>query len=160
MSDLLDRRETWSTVNCSVGRALEIIGTKSALLVMREAFFGTRRFDDFARRVGIGEPAAAARLKELVEDGLLERTPYREPGQRTRYEYQLTQKGRELLPVITALREWGDRWAADDAGPSVRTLHIGCGAEVHAKLRCEAGHDVAEGEIDIESGPGLIQVGV
>ncbi|MGW2858045.1 winged helix-turn-helix transcriptional regulator, partial [Streptomyces sp. NPDC001215] len=90
MTDLLTERDAWSTTNCSIARALEIVGTKSALLIMREAFFGTRRFDDFAKRVGIGEPATSARLKELTAAGLLERVPYREPGQRTRYAYQMT----------------------------------------------------------------------
>src|SRR3954453_20135856 len=112
MSDLLTERDTWSMANCSIARALEIVGTRTALLIMREAFFGTRRFDDFARRVGIGEPATSARLKELTTAGLLERVPYREPGQRTRFAYQLTEKGRDLLPVLVALRQWGDTWAA------------------------------------------------
>src|SRR3954451_2269108 len=116
---ILDERDTWLTATCSVARALDALGAKSSVLVLREAFFGTRRFDDFARRVGLGEPATAVRLKELVAAGLLERVPYREPGQRTRYEYQLTRKGEELLPVVTALREWGDAWAADEAGPAL-----------------------------------------
>ncbi|MFS4092746.1 winged helix-turn-helix transcriptional regulator [Streptomyces sp. AF1A] len=96
---------------------MEIVGTRAVLLIMREAFFGTRRFDDFAKRVGIGEPAAAARLKELTAAGLLERVPYREPGQRTRHAYQLTAKGRDFLPVLVALRRWGDAWAAGEQGP-------------------------------------------
>ena len=156
MSDLVKDRDSWSMANCSIGRALETVGTRSAMLVMREAFLGTRRFDDFARRVGIGEPAVAARLRELTQEGLLERVPYQEPGQRTRNEYQLTRKGKELLPVITALRQWGDDWAADPEGPPVRGTHRTCGAEVHARLRCDAGHDVEPRDIRIEAGPGLI----
>lgn len=155
MTDLLQDRDAWSMENCSIARAFEIIGTRSALLVLREAFFGTRRFDDFARRVGIGEPAVAARLKELTADGLLERVPYREPGQRTRYEYRLTGKGRDLLPVIAALREWGDAWAADPQGPPLRSTHHGCGAAVRPRLMCDAGHEVGPNEIDVEAGPGL-----
>ena len=72
-------RDAWSAANCSVGRALEVVGTRSAMLMMREAYYGTRRFDDFARRVGVSEPVAAARLRELVAAGLLVRRPYREP---------------------------------------------------------------------------------
>jgi DNA-binding HxlR family transcriptional regulator len=156
MSDLLEDRDSWSTANCSIAAALNVVGTRSAMLMLREAFFGTRRFDDFARRIGIGEPAAAVRLKELTDEGLLERVPYREAGQRTRYEYQLTRKGRELLPAITALRQWGDDWTAGPEGPSVRAAHRDCGAPVHARLRCDSGHDVEPGDIRIEAGPGLI----
>lgn len=109
MGSVLENRDAWSMENCSIARAFDVIGSRSAVLVLREAFFGARRFDDFVRRVEVGEPAVAARLKELTALGLLERVPYREPGQRTRYEYQLTGKGRALFPVIAALREWGTR---------------------------------------------------
>ncbi|MCO1595354.1 helix-turn-helix transcriptional regulator [Micromonospora sp. RHAY321] len=159
MDDLLDDRDSWSPANCSIGRAMDIVGSRSTMLIMREALLGTRRFDDFVRRVGVGEPAMAARLKELVGAGVLERIPYREPGQRTRHEYQLTRKGRELLPVVTALRNWGDTWAADDAGPSLLATHRDCGHPIRAVLRCEAGHDISDGEIDIAAGPGLIRLG-
>jgi DNA-binding HxlR family transcriptional regulator len=141
--------------NCSIDRALGVVGTRSAILVMREAFLGTRRFDEFARRVGIGEPATAARLKELTNEGLLEKVPYQEPGQRKRYEYQLTQKGSELLPVLTALREWGDRWAPPPGGPSLCMTHRGCGATVHTTWSCEAGHDVDYADLETTAGPGL-----
>ncbi|WP_319461999.1 helix-turn-helix domain-containing protein [Micromonospora sp. RTP1Z1] len=157
MTDLRDDRDAWSMANCSIARAMDIVGSRSAMLIMREALLGTRRFDDFVHRVGLGEPAMAARLKELLAAGLLERIPYREPGQRTRHEYQLTRKGRELLPVITALRNWGDTWAADDAGPPVLATHRECGHRVRAALRCELGHDVDEGDVDIVAGPGLIR---
>ncbi|MGI5525256.1 winged helix-turn-helix transcriptional regulator [Micromonospora sp. CA-259024] len=157
MEDLREDRDSWSTANCSVARAMDIVGSRSTILIMREALLGTRRFDDFVRRVGVGEPAMAARLKEMVAAGLLERIPYREPGQRTRHEYQLTRKGRELLPVITALRNWGDTWAADDAGPSVTATHHNCGEPVRAVLRCAAGHDIEDGGIDIAAGPGLVR---
>ncbi len=142
--------------NCSIVRAFEIVGTRSAMVVMREAFFGTRRFDDFVRRASLGEAAAAARLRELTADGLLERVPYQEPGQRTRYEYRPTAKGRALFPVIAALREWGDTWAAGSDGPPLRTVHRDCGSPVRVRLRCDEGHDVALGELEIQPGPGLI----
>ena len=157
MADLLDNRDDWSMANCSIARTLDIVGTKSAMLIMREAFFGTRRFDDFARRVGIGEPATAARLRELTAAGLLERAPYQEPGQRSRYEYRLTPKGRDLLPVLVALRQWGDAWAAGDAGPAVIARHRNCGAPVHAVLECDLGHAVRPHDMVIEPGPSLIR---
>ncbi|MGW5671677.1 winged helix-turn-helix transcriptional regulator [Micromonospora sp. NPDC003776] len=154
MTYLLAQRDTWSTANCSIARALDVVGNRTTLLLLREASFGTRRFDDFARRAGVSEPVAAARLKQLVADGLLERRPYRQPGQRTRDEYQLTPKGRDLLPVLAALRQWGDAYAVDE--PSVRVTHHDCGAPVQVALRCAAGHDVPPGEVDALPGPGLL----
>ena len=149
-------RDDWSMANCSIARTLEVVGTRSAFLLLREASFGTCRFDDFARRIGIGEPATAARLKELTAAGLLTRVPYQEPGQRTRYEYKPTRKGYELMPVIVALRQWGDAWAADEAGPPVVTAHRDCGAPVHARMVCEAGHDVPVTDMQMHPGPGAI----
>lgn len=154
MTDFLAQRDSWSTANCSIAGALEVVGNRTTLLLLREASFGTRRFDDFARRVGVSEPVAAARLKRLVADGLLDRRPYREPGQRTRDEYVLTAKGRDLLPVLAALREWGDTYAVQE--PSVRLAHHDCGAAVHVALRCAAGHDVPADQVDLLPGPGLL----
>jgi len=135
-------RDRWSAANCSVARALEVVGTRSTFLLLREAFFGTRRFDDFRRRVGVTEAVAAARLRELVEEGLLARRPYQEPGQRTRQEYRLTAKGRQLFPVLIGIMDWGDRYLADPDGPPLRIWHAQCGSEVHAEVRCAQGHPV------------------
>lgn len=137
----LGERGTWELDRCSVAAALDAIGNRISLLLIREAFLGTRRFDDFAVRVGVSEPAAARRLGGLVAQGVLTKTPYREAGQRERHEYRLTEKGRELLPVITALRDWGDRWAVE-GGPPFRAVHADCGEPVRAVVRCDAGHDV------------------
>ena len=131
-----------------MARALEVVSSRSALLILREAFYGTTRFDDFAARVGISEPVAAARLRELVDDGLLEREPYREPGQRTRLAYRLTEKGAELLPVLVALMQWGDRWLQPGGAPVV-LRHRECGESVHAELHCAAGHRVSPAELEL-----------
>jgi DNA-binding HxlR family transcriptional regulator len=144
----LEPRSAWKAERCTIAKALEVLNTRSALLIMREAFYGTTRFDEFAERVGISEPVAAARLRELVEEGLLEREDYREPGQRTRQQYRLTAKGADLLPVLVALMEWGDRWLDDRGGP-VELLHRDCGETVTLSLRCDAGHEVEAGEIDL-----------
>lgn len=133
-------------------RALGVVGTRSALLLMREAFYGTRRFDDFARRVGITEAVAAARLHELVDAGLLERQPYREPGQRTRHEYVLTDMGRDLLPVALALMQWGDRYLSGPDGPPLTLAHTTCGAEVRVETRCAQGHAVPLRELAASPG--------
>lgn len=136
-----------------MAKALEVVSSRSAMLILREAFYGTTRFDDFAERVGISEPVAAARLRELVDEGLLEREPYREARQRTRMAYQLTGKGAELLPVLVALMQWGDRWLAP-AGAPVVLRHRGCGEAVHAELRCRSGHQADAEDLDLTVGPG------
>jgi DNA-binding HxlR family transcriptional regulator len=144
----LEPRSGWKAERCTIAKALEVVSTRSALLIMREAFYGTTRFDDFAERVGISQPVAAARLRELVEEGLLEREDYREPGQRTRQQYRLTPKGADLFPVLAALMKWGDRWLDDRGGP-IELLHRDCGEPVTVSLQCAAGHEVQSGEIDV-----------
>ena len=136
-----------------MARALDVVSSRSALLILREAFYGTTRFDDFAERVGISEPVAAARLRELVDDGLLQREPYRLPGQRTRMAYRLTDKGAELLPVLVALMQWGDRWLQPTGAPVV-LRHRECGDAVHVQLACEAGHQVSPADLELAVGPG------
>ena len=103
-------RDAWSAVGeCPIEKTMALLGTKSAMLILREAYYGTTRFDDFCRRVGITRAAAAARLNELVDAGLLTRRPYREPGQRARDEYVLTPAGVDFMPVVWAMFEWGRR---------------------------------------------------
>jgi DNA-binding HxlR family transcriptional regulator len=149
----LEPRSGWTARSCSVDRALQVVGTRSAMLILREAFYGTTRFDDFAERVGISQPVAAARLRELVDEGLLDRVPYQEPGQRTRLQYQLTEKGADLFPVVVALMQWGDRWLAPDGSPVVLE-HQGCGAPVAVELRCAQGHQVVPEDLGLVVGPG------
>jgi DNA-binding HxlR family transcriptional regulator len=152
MTGKLDPREGWSAVDrCSIGKALDVVRTRSAFLVMREAFYGTTRFDDFAARVGLSDPVTASRLKELVDEGLLEREDYREPGSRTRKAYRLTAKGADLFPVLVALMEWGDRW--ENGGGGVELRHRGCGARAHVELRCEEGHELESGDLELAVRP-------
>lgn len=139
--------------NCSVANALDVVGNRISLLLIREAFLGTRRFDDFATRVGVSESSAAKRLAELTSAGILERRPYREPGQRERHEYALTPKGSELRVVLTALRDWGDRWESGSAGPPFHAVHRNCGEIIHSEIRCEKGHLVAPNQMTLEAGP-------
>jgi DNA-binding HxlR family transcriptional regulator len=146
-------RGAWQATRCSIDKALGVVGTRSALLLMREAFYGTRRFDDFAGRVGITEAVAAARLRELVEAGLLTRRPYQEPGQRTRHEYVLTDMGRDLAPAALALMQWGDRYLTDEAGGPLELRHAGCGAPVQVEVRCGQGHEVSLGEVAVRPAP-------
>ncbi len=149
----LDPRSSWTAERCTIAKAMEVLSTRSALLIMREAFYGTTRFDDFAERVGLSQPATSARLRELIDEGLLEREDYREPGQRTRQQYRLTPKGADLFPVLAALMRWGDRWLDDRGGP-VELLHRDCGEPVEVSLRCAAGHELeSASEIDVARRP-------
>jgi DNA-binding HxlR family transcriptional regulator len=146
----LDPRDAWTADRCTIAGTLEVITARSAFLILREAFYGTTRFDDFAERVGVSEPVAAARLRELVDDGLLAREDYREPGQRTRQRYRLTEKGADLFPALAALMQWGDRWLDERGGP-VELRHRDCGEPVAVELRCAAGHAVMADELDLAS---------
>jgi DNA-binding HxlR family transcriptional regulator len=150
MTGALDPRGGWTADRCTIAKALDVIPTRSAFLILREAFYGTTRFDEFAERVGVSEPVTAARLRELVDDGLLEREDYREPGQRTRQRYRLTEKGADLFPVLVALMHWGDRWLDDRGGP-VELRHRDCGQPVAVELRCAAGHPVGPDDVDLAS---------
>ena len=144
----LDPRAGWTAERCTIAKAIEVLSTRSALLIMREAFYGTTRFDDFAERVGLSEPAAAARLRELVDDGLLEREDYREPGQRTRQQYRLTDKGRDLAPAVLGMYQWGARHLSDDRAPH-ELSHVDCGAAVRVEVTCDAGHQVPLAELRV-----------
>ena len=99
-----------SGMQCSVARALSVIGDRWTLLVLRDAFLRTRRFEDFQRQLGVTRHLLAGRLKKLVAAGILEKVRYQEKP--ARYEYRLTEKGRDLHPVIVSLLRWGDRCSA------------------------------------------------
>ena len=132
-------RDAWSAVGeCAIEKTMAVVGTRSAMLIMREAYYGTARFDDFARRVGISKAATSARLSELVELGLLRRQPYREPGQRSRDEYVLTDAGIDFMPVVWAMFDWGRRHLPGHN--RLRLTHLGCGAEATVEMRCAQGH--------------------
>ena len=117
------------------------------MLLMREAYYGTTRFDDFAKRVGITKAATSARLAELVEAGLLTKQPYREPGQRSRDEYVLTQAGTDFMPVVWAMFEWGRQHLGDTG---LRLTHLGCGADATVEIRCTDGHEVPPDELGMK----------
>lgn len=115
-----------SDLNCSVARSLDVIGERWTLLVLRDAFNGVRRFEEFAASLPVARNVLTARLRTLVEHGVLERVPYQERP--VRYEYRLTAKGADLYPVILGLLQWGDRHLAGKSGPPVVLAHAGCGA--------------------------------
>jgi DNA-binding HxlR family transcriptional regulator len=120
---------------CSAARTLEIVGERWSLLIVRNAMFsGTTRFTDFQRSLGVAPNILAKRLADFVDAGIFELRP---ADDGTFAEYVLTDKGRELQPVIVALTEWGDRWAAPD-GPPVTYLHEGCGGRIRLRTECKA----------------------
>ena len=132
---------SWDRSRCSVAGTLAVVGEKWSLLVLREAFFGVRRFADFQRVLGAPKAVLSDRLATLVAQGVLDRVPYQAEGERQRHEYRLTAKGRDLYPTLVALMEWGDTYLADGP-PPVELQHRDCGAPVHLQLTCEAGHPV------------------
>ncbi|MFC7531287.1 winged helix-turn-helix transcriptional regulator [Actinoplanes sp. GCM10030250] len=135
---------SWSADNCTISRAMAILGEKWTIVVLREVFSGIRRFDDMRVRTGVPRQVLTNRLAVLVEHGVLRREPYQEPGSRVRHEYRLTEKGFDLYPVLIAVAEWGNRYLADPAGPPIEYAHRDCGAEVHIEMHCADGHTVAE----------------
>ncbi|MEV4756769.1 helix-turn-helix domain-containing protein [Micromonospora sp. NPDC049559] len=122
---------------------MEILGERWTLVVLREIFNGIRRFGDMRERTNIPRQVLTNRLAMLVEQGVLRREPYREPGARQRYEYRLTEKGLDLWPVLVTVLAWGDRYLADPEGSPLAVVHRDCGAEVRAVLRCADGHELA-----------------
>lgn len=144
----LSDRDAWQATECSIAKAIGIIGTRSAMLILREAFYGATRFDQFARRVGITDAVTSARLKELTDAGIFTKVPYQEPGQRARFEYRLTEMGRELLPVVVGLMQWGDRYLQPDGGPLRLTEH-GTDDVVRVDVRSAAGEVLDADDIDV-----------
>ncbi|WP_431968083.1 winged helix-turn-helix transcriptional regulator [Actinacidiphila sp. bgisy160] len=142
------------TSNCSVGRAVGLIGQSWVLLILREVTRGVRRFSDIQDHLGVSRSVLADRLGGLVAQGLLELRTYQEPGARRRSEYVLTEKGRDLYPLLTSLRQWGDKYLADPEGPALLATHHHCGATVRARLVCDVGHVIgAPEEVDRSPGP-------
>ncbi|GAB3860027.1 helix-turn-helix domain-containing protein [Nocardioides maradonensis] len=131
---------------CPIDRAMGLLGNRTAMLLLREVFYGANRFDQLVRRVGVTEAVASQRLRELVAAGVLEKQPYREPGQRTRHEYVLTESGTALAPVLIGLLEWGRTYLPDDRSRLALT-HADCGAPVHVALCCASGHEVPESDL-------------
>jgi DNA-binding HxlR family transcriptional regulator len=133
-------------VNCSVARALSVIGERWTLLIVREAMDGARKFGEFRSRLGIASNLLTSRLNTLVDAEVMERIPYQDPGARRHYEYRLTSRGLDLRPTLIALLEWGDKYLADPEGPSVTVRHQATGDEkpcdepVRVVLECAAGH--------------------
>lgn len=145
--------KTYDSQVCSAARALELVGERWSLLIVRDALFaGSTRFNDF-RRLGIATNILASRLDGFVEAEIMERRRYSENPDL--FEYVLTEKGRELAGAVIALTDWGDRWAAPD-GPPVLYTHTVCRGPIASRLTCAECGDVADArEIYVRPGPGM-----
>ena len=130
------RKASFVDMHCSIAQSLEIVGEWWTLLILRDAFLGVRRFDDFVERLGISRNILTDRLDTLVDAGVLARRPYDEA--RGRYDYLLTDKGRALWPVMTALRQWGDEWIYGDGNEPLLIEHRSCGSVTTGQMTCSA----------------------
>ena len=120
---------------CSIARALGVVGERWTLLILREIFRGSGRFDDIRGALGISRNVLSARLDALRAEGVLERVAYQDRP--VRFEYRLTEKGRDLYPVLLSLLRWGDRWLTEGDSPPLTLIHRGCGKEVAPEMSCE-----------------------
>ncbi|WP_406340622.1 winged helix-turn-helix transcriptional regulator [Streptomyces sp. NBC_01578] len=149
----VDHRLDRDMSNCSIARTLEIVGEKWTILILREIWYGSSRFSDFEHVLGCPRNLLAARLRMLVEEGILATETYKEPGSRSRPKYVITPKGMDLVPAVMGLLQWGDRYRADPEGPAVLARHRGCGAHVEVQMHCERGHHVQAPDIQSVPGP-------
>jgi DNA-binding HxlR family transcriptional regulator len=139
----------------SAGRALSLVGERWTMMILREAFFGVRRYGQFARNLNIPRPTLSLRLRKLVDSGLLDRVLYSTDPDR--HEYRLTQAGRDLFPAVIALMRWGDTYLAGPDGPPIVLHHETCGKETHPHLTCDVcGKEINARNVRPERGPGFL----
>jgi DNA-binding HxlR family transcriptional regulator len=146
------RRTSFEDVNCSIAQCLEVVGEWWSPLIVRDVLLGVSRFDDLQARLGISRNVLNQRLTHLVARGVLERVAYQDNP--PRYDYRLTDKGRDLWKVLMTMRQWGDRWAAPE-GPPVEAVHRFCGHRAEGVLTCSACGEPFRGpDLEPVLGPG------
>jgi DNA-binding HxlR family transcriptional regulator len=138
------RRASFEDMNCSIARSLEVIGEWWTPLILRDAFLGVTRFEEFQERLGIARNILSKRLDTLVEHGVLERRCYDEA--RGRHDYVLTDKGKALWPVLVTIRQWGDEWVVGSGQAPVALVHKTCGERTTAVLTCDHCGEELRGE--------------
>jgi DNA-binding HxlR family transcriptional regulator len=145
--------------NCAIARSSGVVGERWVWVILRQAFNGARRFEDFQRGIGLARNILTDKLNMLVEQGILERRPYAQNSSRELNEYRLTDKGRALFPVYTALMQWGNEWTDLPAAP-VELLHKACGHRTTARVVCaECGEELRLRDTEPVVGRGLIMAG-
>jgi DNA-binding HxlR family transcriptional regulator len=148
------RRTSFEEMNCSVAQTLEVVGEWWTMLIVRDCFLGVTRFDDFSRRLGMARNVLNDRLGHLIRHGVLTRVAYQDRP--VRYDYRLTEKGRDLWLVLNAMRQWGDRWSAPD-GPPVVIEHKACGHTATVRPTCsECGAPLDARSLRVGPGPGAV----
>lgn len=149
---------SWDEVGempCSVARSLAIVGDRWTLLILRNVFLRVRRFADLQTQLGIPRHVLSTRLKRLVEEDVLAKVAYQESP--PRYEYKLTEKGKDLYPVILSLVAWGDKWLDQGKGPPLLYRHKQCGHTFRPTLACsECGEPITARDVAVEMGPGML----
>ncbi len=144
----------YDNLDCSVARTLEHIGERWTFMVLRDAFYGVRRFDDFQASLGVARNILTKRLTKLVDAGIMRKERYQEHP--PRYEYRLTEKGRELVPVLTSLLAWGDKWETESE-PPVRLIHPTCANVLHSQTVCsECGGEINVFNLRLDPVPQIV----
>ncbi|MGK8490942.1 winged helix-turn-helix transcriptional regulator [Nocardia asiatica] len=146
-------KAAFSDIVCSIARTVDAIGERWTPLILRDLFVGLRRFEDLRRDLGIASNVLAARLDALQEHGIVEKRAYQ--SNPVRYEYLLTERGRDLYPVLTMLLTWGDKWLAGTEGPPAVVVHRGCGRATSGVVVCrECGEPLTADDVRWLPGPG------
>jgi len=147
------KRTSFSNWPCSIARTMDLVGDAWTPLVLREAFYGIRRFDEFQKELGVARNTLADRLRLLVGEGLLDKRPYQDEP--LRHEYVLTEKGRDFFGVLAAMSRWGDRWLTQEAGAPVVFHHDACGHDTEAEVVCaECREPLRAEDTSMRMGPG------
>jgi DNA-binding HxlR family transcriptional regulator len=140
---------------CSIARAMDVVGDRWSILLLREAYYGTRRFDEFQFYLGVAPNILSTRLKKFVDLGMMTRVPLPEHG--GRYEYRLTKKGRDFFPTYLALKKWGDDWLAEAAGPQVVFRDRSSGRQIeYPPLLSARGKPLQLEDVEIVAGSGAV----
>jgi DNA-binding HxlR family transcriptional regulator len=144
-----------ANAQCSMARAMAVVGDRWSILILREAYYGTRRFDEFEYFIGVAPNILSNRLKRFVDAGIMERVPL--PEHSTRYQYVLTDKGRDFFPAYLALKRWGDDWLAEPEGPQVVFRERAAGRAIqHPKLLAASGKPLRLEDVEVVAGSGAV----
>ena len=139
---------------CTIARTTDLLGEGWTLLIIRQAFLGTRRFEGFQRALGIGRNILSLRLNRLVDEGVLTRIPYQEHP--VRHDYRLTDKGRDVYPILAAMAAFGDKWLIGPEGTPLILHHTTCGHDMHAVVTCsECARPIGARDVTAKAGPGF-----
>ena len=149
------KRSRSSNKECSIARAMEVVGDRWSIPLLREAYYGTRRFDEFQYYLGVAPNILSTRLKKFIDLGMMTRVPLPEHG--GRYEYMLTKKGRDFFPTYLALKKWGDDWLAEPAGPQVVFKDRSSGRQIeYPTLLSGRGKPLQLEDVEIVAGSGAV----